>query len=689
VAAAIRRRRRRRAGRGKHGRLAVLLGILLVCGAAAVAAGAFTAAGFVQSKCDLSVLRPAPIGQTSFIYAANGDLLGAIPAERNRQPVRLTEISPWMRKATVAVEDRRFYRHGGVDYEGIARALWRDVVEGKVVEGGSTLTQQLVRNLYISRERTISRKLREACLAIELSRKWSKARILREWMNTVYFGNHSYGVEAASQTYFSKPARRLNLREAALLAGLPQAPSDYDPFVDPAAALARRNTVLAAMLDNGDITRAQYRWSIASNDLRLRPSKLYTQIREPYFFSYVLDQLIQHYGANTVRSGGLRVYTTINPSFQRAADRAIQQTLDRRDDPASAIVSINPANGAIRAMTAVIPGRKSYQFNLVAQARRQAGSTFKTFVLTTAVLAKINPSSTYYVSAPFHYQPNPSVPAWDVSTYDHTYVGWTSITNATIRSDNTVYAQLTVDLGPARVAETAKLMGVETPLQPVPSLGLGAIAISPLDLASGYATLAAGGVYSRPMAIRRVVLPGGREDTGAGWGVPQRRRVMSDGSAYVVTKVLEENVQYGTGTAANFGRPAAGKTGTTDNHADAWFAGYTPDLTTVVWVGYPQGEIPMENVHGIAVSGGSFPTQIWRLFMERVLASTKPKDWAEPGELPQWEPWQRGKYALGYDPYAKPISPDTTTGTATTTPSSAAKPPPLPPATNPLGVSPR
>ena len=312
-------------------------------------------------------------------------------------------------------------------------------------------------------------------------------------------------------------------------------------------------------------------------------------------------------------------------------------------------------------MTSVTPGRKDNQFNLVAQARRQAGSTFKTFVLATAVMRKIDPSSTYYVSAPFYYQPDPNVPAWEVSTYDHSYSGWSSIESATIRSDNSVFAQLTVDVGPENVAATARRMGVRTPLLAVPSLGLGAIAISPLDLASGYATIAGRGMYSRPMAIRKVILRDGREDTEAGWGKPQRRRVMSEGEAYVVTKILEENMRYGTGTGAALVRDAAGKTGTTDDHADAWFAGFTPDLTTVVWVGYPQGEIPMESVHGISVSGGSFPADIWRRYMQRALWSSPPLEWEEPSELPAWEPWERSDDVLSYDPYAAPETTEETT----------------------------
>jgi penicillin-binding protein 1A len=550
----------------------------------------------------------------------------------------------------VAIEDRRFYEHGGVDYQAILRALWRDLTAGKVVEGGSTLTQQLVRNLYISQERTLQRKVKEACLAIKLSEHWSKDRILDEWMNQVYFGNHAYGVEAAAQTYFSRHARELNLPQAALLAGLPQAPSLFDPFHYPAQARARRDEVLKAMLDMGDITQAQYRWAVNHSRLGLKPGRLYSTIREPYFFGYVRDRLLQEYGANTVRSGGLRVYTTIDPAFQRAAQQAIRETLNLRTDPAAALVAINPANGAIRAMTAVTPGKTGNQFNLVAQARRQSGSTFKTFVLTEAVAQGVDPETTSYVSSPFHYQPNPAIPAWDVSTYDHTYVGTTTIERATLRSDNTVYAKLTLDVGPGNVARMARKLGVQTPLKPVPSIGLGSLAVSPLDMASAYATLAAGGVYSKPMAIRKVVLANGNVDTDAPWGKAERTRVIPDGVAYEVTKILHENILYGTGVAANFGRPAAGKTGTTDNHADAWFCGYTPSLEATVWVGYPRAEIPMENVHGIAVAGGTFPAQIWNRFMSRALRYAPALDFPHPKHEPVWKPFHQGKYALGYVP---------------------------------------
>jgi penicillin-binding protein 1A len=657
------RGRQLRAARRRRRRHGALVGVAIVAGLAIAAGVGGTAGVFAYgSSCDLSALEPVRIGRNTFVYAANGSFLGSIPAERNRQPVTIEQMAPLVRKATIAVEDRRFREHGGVDVEGIARAAVTDLREGRVVEGGSTITQQLVRNLYISRERTVQRKLKEACLAAKLDGAWSKDRILTTYLNQVFFGNQAYGVEAAAQTYFSKRAKDLSLREAALLAGLTQAPSVHDPFTAPERARARRAVVLRAMLDTRVITPERFRKALRS-DLGLRPGRLYKTIREPYFFGYVRDRLIEVYGAEQVRSGGLRVYTTIKPRYQRLAEKAIRDTMNRSTDPAGALISISPRTGAIRAMAAVIPNRPRNEFNLLSQARRQPGSTFKTFVLAAAVEMGINPDSTYYVSAPFTYKVHPAGNCddgtwWCVHTYANDYYGWSSIRSATIRSDNAVYAQLTLDVGAKRVADTARLMGVRSPLAVrgayVPSIGLGSVAVSPLDLASAYATLAAGGVYAEPMAIRRVVLADGREDTQAGWGVPRRRRAISEGTAAIVTRILEQNIQSGTGTRAAFGRPAAGKTGTNEEHADAWFAGYTPNLATTVWIGYTKGEIPMENVHGIAVSGGSFPAEIWRLFMEPALEGTEPQSFPEPSRWPTWQPFTRGEYALTYDPNATP-----------------------------------
>ena len=342
-----------------------------------------------------------------------------------------------------------------------------------------------------------------------------------------------------------------------------------------------------------------------------------------------------------MREGGLQVYTTIDPRLQRDAEHAITETLNLRTDPASALVAIDPRDGAIRAMNAVTPGQKGNQFNLAVQARRQPGSTFKTFVLTTAVAKGINPASSDYVSAPFEYQPNPKVPAWNVTTYDHSYVGWISIEQATLRSDNTVYAQLTIDVGPSNVVAMAHRLGIQSPLAP------GARRSGSARSASRRSRWRpptrpcprAGSTRGRWRSRRSCSRTGRRTRTPAG-ASPRGSACIPEGVAYVVTKILEENVLYGTGTAANIGRPAAGKTGTTDNHADAWFVGYTPTLDAAVWVGYPQGEIPMTDVHGISVSGGSFPAQIWHAFMEPALGSLPKQDWTEPKELPTWKPFR-------------------------------------------------
>jgi penicillin-binding protein 1A len=684
--ALIRRAQKRRLRvQKKRRRHAAIVASLLVLIVGGIVVAGFGGAAAFEASCSLSELRPVSTGPqggpaNTFVYAANGSLLGSIPAEKNRQPVALSQMSPWMAKATVAIEDRRFYKHGGVDYKGIVRAAVKDLRAGRVVQGGSTITQQLVRNLYISRQRTFKRKIKEACLAIKLAQNKSKDWILGSYMNAVYYGNHAYGIEAAAQTYFSRRARTLTLDQSALLAGLPQAPSVFDPLHRPLDALERRDEVLRAMLENGALTRRQFASAIADRDLHLVPGRLYSRIREPYFFSYVRDQLIAEYGANTVRTGGLKVYTTIDPRLQVAARKAIIDTLSAPTDPASALVSIDPATGAIKAMAAVTPGTSGNQFNLVAQAKRQAGSTFKMFVLAAAVNEGIDPESTYYVSGPFHYQPDPYSPAWNVSTYDHTYLGSTSIANATLHSDNTVYAQLTLDVGPKKVAEMAHRLGVRSSLTTkegayVPSLGLGAIPVSPLDLASAYATLAAGGIYSKPMAIRKVLLGNGKEDTDAGWGEPLRTRAISPGVAYTVTQILEENMQYGTGTGAYFGRPAAGKTGTTDNYADGWFCGYTPNLEATVWIGYPRGEVPMLNVHGIAVSGPTFPATIWKTFMQKAVGRTYPVDFKVPSVLPTWHSFTRGQYAVGT--YSPP--PPTYYGGGSSTP----PPPPPPPGPTP------
>jgi len=646
--AAIRRKRRERVRRHRKRVAHFVAGTALAILLTLVVSG-FTGAAVWMSSCNLKDLKPVNNGANSFVYAADGSLLGSIPAEKNRQPVDLSDMSKWVARATVAIEDRRFWQHGALDYPGIVRALLANVRAGHVVQGGSTITQQLARNLYIKKpSQTFGRKATEACLAIKLAREKSKRWILNAYINQVFYGNRAYGIEAAAQTYFSKRAKHLTLPQAALIAGLPQAPTLFDPFHRPQDAIARRDEVLRAMLANGYITSTQYADAIADRHLHLKAGNIYTRIREPYFFSFVRDALQKQYGSNTVRTGGLRVYTTIDPRLQRLALQAIKRTLPYTTDPAAAIVAINPANGAIRAMTEVSPGNPKNQVNFASSARRQPGSTFKMFVLATAISEGISPS-TQYLSAPFKYDPSETgscdtdpPTAWCPQTYDHTYVGATSIENGTLRSDNTVYARLTLDVGPENVAQMAYKLGVRTDLRTsdgayVPSMGLGSRVVTPLDLASAYSTIAAGGVYSKPMAIRKVVLAGGKVDTESGWGVPQRKRVIPDWVAGEVTRILSENMTSGTGTGAYFGATSAGKTGTTDNFADAWFCGFTPGLEATIWIGYPRGEIPMLSVHGIEVSGPTFPATIWKLFMEpAVKYAPFPKQFPVATHAPVW-----------------------------------------------------
>jgi penicillin-binding protein 1A len=701
LAGGRRRRKRRADARRRRSRRTILIAALIGIPLIVIVAGAVGATAVFGSRCDLKSLTPVAVGQNSFVYAADGSELGVIPAERNRTPVSRAQISPWAPKATVAIEDRRFYSHGGVDPVGIARALVADVRAGKVVQGGSTITQELVRNLYLSRERTLQRKLIEACLSIKLSREWSKDRILDAYMNQVFYGNHAYGIEAAAETYFSRTAKKLTLEQAALLAGLPQPPSSYDPFRNPAAALVRRNAVLKAMLVNRDITSSQYEHA-RRTPLGLEPGRRFIRIREPYFFSYVQELLQEEYGSNTVREGGLKVYTTINPGLQRAAVAAISHVLTERDDPASALVSIDPRTGAIKAMAARSPGNKKNQYNFATSARRQPGSTFKVMTLTAAVARGMDPFRTSYLSAPLVYNPDPigtceNKIAWCVQTYSHTYHGVESVSSATVQSDNTVYGRLALDVGPENIVAMARKLGITSPeLKPYPSITLGTMGVTPLELASAYATLAAGGVYSKPMAITKVVLPNGKVDTDAGWGQSKRERVIPDWVASTVTQVLEQNMLYGTGTGAHVsGHTDAGKTGTTDDYADAWFSGYTPRLVGTVWMGYPTGRIPMLDVHGIAVSGGTFPAQIWHLFMETAVGGRPDVPFPPAKTEPVWVSW-RGQYqysgssSYGYgsgsgsaattttteEPPASTAQPTTAPATTAAPPTTTSAPPP-------------
>lgn len=607
------RRRQRRRG-GFAGKLLLVGGALLVALVLGVMAITSWVLGVAAKAPSLATCKMPDRGGNTVLFAADGSRLGLVASDEAHVPVPIARIPKTLQRATVAIEDRRFYEHGGLDYEGIARAALKDLEAGKAVEGGSTITQQLVRKLCIRNpKRTLERKIIEAKLAVEYAERHSRRQILGRYLDTASYGTvegaTAVGVGAAAKVYFAKPVWKLDLAQMALLAGLPQAPSEYNPLLNPGRARKRRNEVLAAMAHQGYISGRRAA-AAERGGLELGPGGSYFAHRQPYFFDYVENELLERYGADTVRNGGLRVYTTIEPKLQEVGLEAMRSALPYSTDPSSALVSIAPGSGAIKAMVSNASYGRS-KFNLAAQGHRQPGSTFKTFVLTTAIKQGIDPYTTYYVSKPLDLN-LPKWGHWEVHTADLGYLGRVNIKEATTASDNTVFAQLDLDVGPRDVAETAHSMGIVSPLDGIPAEGIGGlrVGVSPLEMADAYATLADGGIRHDPVAVRRVVFPGGRVERP---DRPRPRRVVSEAVAYEVTRLLHDNITEGTGTAAYTGCAGqAGKTGTTDRFTDAWFAGYQPNLASVVWVGYPQSNaIEMTSVHGITVYGGTFPAEIW------------------------------------------------------------------------------
>jgi penicillin-binding protein 1A len=659
------RQSRRRKHRGSRSKILLAIGVM----ATVCIIGVLSVAGYVLAIAatapDLTDLKADDKGQLSVVYASDGTKLGFIQSDTLRRVVPWNELPVDLRRATVAIEDERYYKHGGVDLNAIVRAGIKNLESGETVQGGSTITQQLVRALYIKDpERNFARKIREAKLASELEEDHTKSWILHNYLNAVPYGTvngrTSIGAEAAAVTFFDKHASKLKLHEAALLAGLPQAPSQYNPFRNGQAAIERRNDVLEKMYENGYITRLEYE-EAAAKDLGLKQGLRYVQRREPYFFDYVQEKLIERYGVGVVRAGGLRIHTTIDPALQDSAREAINAYYGDPAGPSSAIVSIDPANGKIRAMASSgTYGER--RFNLAAQGHRQPGSAFKTMVLTAAILKGVDPDSTSYTSKPLNIN-DPEYGPWQVKTFGDSYGGTMSLTRATLASDNTVYAQLILDIGPKTVCKTAKLLGITTKLDCYPAEGLGGLTrgVTTLEMASAYATLASGGVRHRATGIERVVFPDGKSEN---LGNSEGKRVMTDGQAYEVTKILKMNVTGGTGTAANYGCPAAGKTGTTDEAKDAWFVGYTPKLSSAVWVGYPDAGVAMPGAQG-----GTYAAPVWHAYMLPAHG-----EYCEDFPLPE-EPFVSspffGKYASTgsagtggyYDQDADPSTDDTTGGT--------------------------
>ncbi|HST25355.1 MAG TPA: transglycosylase domain-containing protein [Gaiellaceae bacterium] len=650
LAAAHRRLRRHRRRHTRRWLLVPATALIVV--AAVIAAAAFGGAALLSSTCSLSQIKPLQLSQNTFVYASDGSLLGSIPSNENRQWLTLGQMSRWLPAATIAVEDRRFYQHGALDYRGIVRAAFDDLTSLSLSQGGSTITQQLVRTLYLgSSKRTLSRKLQEACLAIRLQRDWSKQRILTGYLNDVYYGSHAFGVEAAAETYFSRHAGAVDLPQAAMIAGLPRAPSTFDPFVSPQLALQRRNQVLQAMLTARSITPSAYAWAVKT-PLGLVPGGVYSKIKEPPFFGFVQDQLLSAVGANRVGAGGLRVRTTLDSRLQSLAAGSIRSVLRTPTDPAAALVAIDPGSGAVRAMVSYLPSGAPLQFNLATQSHRQAGSSFKPFVLATALGQGISPYSSWngppelVIDDPRCYtngQP------WDVHNYADESAGTMNLLDATANSVNTIYAQVSVTVGPDNVVTMAHKLGIESPLQPVCSITLGTQGVSPLEMTDAYATFAARGIHHPAEAIQRVRTAAGKTIESLHWN---GTRAIPQNDADMVTYALEGVIQHGTGTAAGLDRPAAGKTGTAENYDDAWFCGYVPQLATCVWIGYPNGERPLLNVEGVpAMFGGSLPAEIWHDFMTGALANKPVRDFPQPSFTP-------------YDQY--PQAPPTSYGTTST-----------------------
>jgi penicillin-binding protein 1A len=426
----------------------------------------------------------------------------------------------------------------------------------------------------------------------------------------------------------------MTLPQAAVVAGLPQAPSSFDPLERPNLALQRRNEVLAAMYSEGAIDAAAYTWAVHT-PLGLEPGGIYQQIKEPPFFSYVEDELVDELGANRVRAGGLRVRTTLDGRLQRLSAIAIRNVLHTWNDPAAALVAIDPGSGAIRAMASFVPGGRSLQFNLATQARRQAGSAFKPFVLATALAQGISPYS-HWNGPPELVIPDPKCyyqgKPWDVHNYADESAGSMNLIDATAHSVNTVYAQVSDLVGPQNVVATAHKLGITSPLIPVCSITLGTEGVDALEMTDAYATFAARGVHHPPSAIQLVRTTNGKTLAQLQWN---GKRVMPQNDADMVTYILQRVVQYGTGTAADLGRPTAGKTGTAENYEDAWFCGYVPQLAACVWVGYPHREQPLLNVEGVPeVFGGSLPAAIWRAFMGEAVGNLPVRDFPQPSFSP-------------------------------------------------------
>jgi penicillin-binding protein 1A len=600
--------------------------------AVGLAAALGLAACSYQSR---SVLPVVPVEvESSTVYAADGTLLYTFHAEENRKVVPLEDIPVHVRDAVIAIEDERYYRHNGVDVRAVLRALRANTQAGSVEEGGSTITQQYVKKVLLQDDsQTLSRKIEEASMALQLERRYSKDRILELYLNAIYFGNGAYGIEAAARQYFGKPVTDLTLAEGALLAGLIQRPGATDPYDAPAEALARRNLVLERMRSNRFATDAAVDAALAEPVALGSPT---TPAAERYAAAYFVEEVKQwvlddeRFGATAqdrrdlLFGGGLRIQTTVDLAQQAAAEAAVGAILPDPAGPSASLVSIEPATGFVRAMVGgrdfFGPGENA-KLNLATQGPRQAGSSFKPMVLAAALAQGIDPQT--QISAPACIDiPLEDGQIWHPCNYGGGGAGTVSIVEGTVRSYNTLYAQLILRVGPAEAMAAARSFGIRSPLRDNPAAVLGTNEVTATDMASAYATFANRGIHVPPVLVTRITRADG---TVLFQHHHTQQKVLDADVADTLTSILEQVIARGTGTKARLDRPAAGKTGTAQEWRDAWFAGYTPELATAVWVGFPRAQISMEPpVTPIRVTGGSYPAQIWQRYMQAALAGTPP-----------------------------------------------------------------
>lgn len=581
----------------------------------------FLTSGAVAVYFGPATLGSTPPLQTAFLFDREGRPLGQIRAEENRVVVPLDRIPEVVRNAFVAAEDERFWGHPGVDPIAIGRALLANARGDR--EGASTITQQLVKNQVVAGDRSLWRKLREAVTAIRIDRRYSKEEILEAYLNSIYLGHGAYGVEAAARLYFERSIEDVTLAQAAMLAGITAAPHRFSPRLNPIFARQRRSFVLTRMFLRGYITDGQ-RFQASVEKLEIAKPKTLPAV-SPLFVDWVRGEILRELGEDVLYRGGLRVTTTLDLDIQRAAEEAVAGVLDRPGDPEAAVVAIEIATGEVRAM---VGGRspRPGDFNLATRARRQAGSAFKPFVLAAALEQGMELTKTYRAPG-FLRLRFPSGEVWKVGNFDRRGYGRLSLRSATAHSVNTVYAQLIRDVGPERVVEIAKRLGITSRLSAVPSLALGTSGVTPLEMGGAFAAFANDGVYLRPTGLARVEDAAGSVLRG---GERKGRDAIPADVATGVREALQAAVRQGTGYTARIpGITAGGKTGTTEDYRDAWFVGFASGFAVAVWVGYPSGGKTMERVHGIRVTGNSFPARIWKRLMVALLGKYRPGEYEE------------------------------------------------------------